>query len=1163
MISSHTFNKVVFEFPDIKATAFCLNLKSSIAILSGPQSISLIDVNQLTASTALIKQYHCQEKWDINTILCMGDATLTTFVKTCDHIAILYRITEDLQLKEIAQIQRHSRIISDVDKCDLDPNLFITSSMDNYCHIWDIRCLSGNFNKPVNTLNSITPASQCKWSKHDFNVIASAHETDIHIWDIRKPKCPLHFIPAHSSAINSLDWYCPNSHSQNQNGDDQHLLVSAGQDAKLKTWRPVASSCSWTTSGSYNLTVPARKARFVNGWNRGLMTIPVNNFSHSSLNVNAKFSNNHLSLWDLGQNNKPHNGDEIGSKGYRQSYPKNSRKTKFKHSLHNNKFNWEDDDDSFFYLSLDKYNHLTSLFNYPIPSIQQPIHRFVGSRDCIIDFNFRIIDRKISATSQALRTISEEKNEESDLIFDSSLVTHELLAWGRDRCLRIWSLMPQLAEFFSQGQISNVDKSAVTVNSDHQSSVEEVLVMENQFHQKMKNNTKNVYPENIPLLTPTQLLSKDRTKWRQFGSDLKVKSGDTFEPDGYDANDFDQESNFNGPFISKFTEVPSNDKTLHYGKDVEDRYSTRNRIDSNLFQRPDNRVSDKRVQTLDVKKSNEIESIKLLTKTHSLDQSLFIFRILAPNTVDSETRTNQQKSHCSFKIKVVFPKLKKVTPLSESNFKLRVLPQFYIALEDDMDIKKFDLPKISRALSSHAENSIRRGLPCLAPCLRLAHKILSNQFTDTNFNFFPFKVVDNNNIKAANQSHIQRESSLLKNEGLHLNNDSTEQNFSHQFDERNDKKEHNNENNFDCSYQTSPAYEERNDKKFNYPDSIPFPRTCGASFSGSNFLVCFFRHNTSSTLSVSNPSLDIIGNDNNKLIPRAVSVWHSFNKNSGESYDNTYDNQNLESKDEKSDRAVNNMVVIYRLEDSLVSNSTDSLNVSEYLSILFTDRLLNADGVDACNANDSVIINTKRLSNSNANIQTNKMIRKFWMLLYLNAFYKTHDYQSLLILLEKWLLPYLAQIKDVRNMARMVIFLITHVFNTNYHNQDENKVTNNQTPCYGLIENQNISFIRPCSWENLTKDHIIVQKNYPVELETDSDKNAAPQSHNVIPFVSSSKPLMITSLSDTLTYDLPANNKHLHSQILPICPVIQTFNMSIVASNVFVGTLFVRFVDYR
>lgn len=67
-------------------------------------------------------------------------------------------------------------------------------------------------------------ATQVKWNKVSGNLLATAHEGDLRLWDYRNSSSPFQYIAAHLQKIHGVDW---------NEFQDNHLATSS-QDCTVK-----------------------------------------------------------------------------------------------------------------------------------------------------------------------------------------------------------------------------------------------------------------------------------------------------------------------------------------------------------------------------------------------------------------------------------------------------------------------------------------------------------------------------------------------------------------------------------------------------------------------------------------------------------------------------------------------------------------------------------------------------------------------------------------------------------------------------------------------------------------------------------------------------------------------------------------------------------------
>lgn len=103
-------------------------------------------------------------------------------------------------------------------------------------------------------------ALQVKWNRVDENILASAHDRSLHIWDLRKGVTPLKTILAHERSIRGLDW----------DRTRQTAILTCSLDKTVKFWDyEKGNEPEWILQTK----TPVWRARHTPfGW--GLLTMP-------------------------------------------------------------------------------------------------------------------------------------------------------------------------------------------------------------------------------------------------------------------------------------------------------------------------------------------------------------------------------------------------------------------------------------------------------------------------------------------------------------------------------------------------------------------------------------------------------------------------------------------------------------------------------------------------------------------------------------------------------------------------------------------------------------------------------------------------------------------------------------------------------------------------
>lgn len=252
-----SFQVAICECPDINACTMSVDTTGRYAVINGRKCMALVDldgVGRESPSSALSSASDLPSKDSSNSNNRVSSSNATrnapiykrmvrnskyepTASQFNRHMADLFALStyqvveifsiEDLNAQKPKIVLRgHSRAIADVEWSHFDPYLLGSSGADCLTNLWDIR----DNRRPSATLTSVSGATLVRFSKTSSNLIASSHEIDVRIWDIRQPNLPLNYIAAHLQKINGMDW------NPNKTSCDQDQLITCSQDNNIKLW---------------------------------------------------------------------------------------------------------------------------------------------------------------------------------------------------------------------------------------------------------------------------------------------------------------------------------------------------------------------------------------------------------------------------------------------------------------------------------------------------------------------------------------------------------------------------------------------------------------------------------------------------------------------------------------------------------------------------------------------------------------------------------------------------------------------------------------------------------------------------------------------------------------------------------------------------------------
>ncbi|KAE8609135.1 hypothetical protein XENTR_v10011722 [Xenopus tropicalis] len=254
MAAHWSSENVVVEFRDSQATAMSVDCQGQLAVLSGRRFLYIVNLETPTDGHRKISR---QSKWDIGTVQWNPHESYAHFFAASSNQRVdLYQWkdgTGDIN----TSLQGHTRVISDLDWSVFEPDVLVTSSIDTYIYIWDIK----DTRKPAVSLSAVAGASQVKWNKKNSNCLATSHDGDVRIWDRRKPSTAVEYIAAHLYKIHGLDWH----------PDSEYILATSSQDNSVKFWD---SRQPRKCLNVLACQVPVWKARYT-PFNNGLVTVMV------------------------------------------------------------------------------------------------------------------------------------------------------------------------------------------------------------------------------------------------------------------------------------------------------------------------------------------------------------------------------------------------------------------------------------------------------------------------------------------------------------------------------------------------------------------------------------------------------------------------------------------------------------------------------------------------------------------------------------------------------------------------------------------------------------------------------------------------------------------------------------------------------------------------
>lgn len=265
---------VALEGKDLQANAMAIDNTGTFVLLAGRRYIAIRNLNE---ECEIVQKFPRHSKYDVgsaewnptfqNKELCV--------ISSNQRLEVLAWREELIQINTL---KAHTRVITDLNWHQIDPNIIASCSVDTFIYVWDLR----DTRRPSLSLSAIAEASQVRWNRISPYLLATAHDGDIKIWDQRKGSAPIQYISAHLAKIHGLDW-SPNSETQ---------LATSSQDCTVKFFDMTNPR---RAENILNTSAPVWRARYT-PFGNGLVTVVV---------PQLRRGENGLLLWNIGNRTTP------------------------------------------------------------------------------------------------------------------------------------------------------------------------------------------------------------------------------------------------------------------------------------------------------------------------------------------------------------------------------------------------------------------------------------------------------------------------------------------------------------------------------------------------------------------------------------------------------------------------------------------------------------------------------------------------------------------------------------------------------------------------------------------------------------------------------------------------------------------------------------------
>ncbi|GMF54239.1 unnamed protein product [Phytophthora fragariaefolia] len=290
---------------DLNASALSVDATGAVAVLAGRKGLHLVDLEAPLLPPASL---HHQTKLEVPVVQCNPHALFKSHVASSSNRNTLIWDIADVRVGAsaigsgqgaagggggsqaaaqplVATLRAHTRPVSDVAWSPMEPSLLATCSADAKTLLWDMRSPQ----RPVTTLNAFnTSVIQVEWNRVDATSLATAHDGEVRVWDLRaageRTVAPAAQITAHMQKIYGLDW-----HPQRM-----YELLTCSDDKTVKFWDVTQPR---VCQGTLNTGAPVWRAQYTP-------------FGDGMVTISSQRMDNSIRLWALSHGDGDSGGND-------------------------------------------------------------------------------------------------------------------------------------------------------------------------------------------------------------------------------------------------------------------------------------------------------------------------------------------------------------------------------------------------------------------------------------------------------------------------------------------------------------------------------------------------------------------------------------------------------------------------------------------------------------------------------------------------------------------------------------------------------------------------------------------------------------------------------------------------------------------------------------
>ena len=219
---SPTFSNSLLLRVDGAIGAMSLSPNGRDAVLAGRRGLFIIDLDDPFTTPRWL---HHITSWEVADVQWSPHhfSKPSWCISTSNQKALLWDLARPSNNSILNVLHHHARAITDINFHPSDPEILATCSIDTFILSWDMRTPR----KPVQKWAEWRAgATQVKWNHENPYEIASSHDNCFYVWDSRKGALPIIKVnKAHNGKINGLDF---------SNGASN--IITCSNDNTVKFW---------------------------------------------------------------------------------------------------------------------------------------------------------------------------------------------------------------------------------------------------------------------------------------------------------------------------------------------------------------------------------------------------------------------------------------------------------------------------------------------------------------------------------------------------------------------------------------------------------------------------------------------------------------------------------------------------------------------------------------------------------------------------------------------------------------------------------------------------------------------------------------------------------------------------------------------------------------